>query len=361
MTELTSLVGSRFAELSAYGTRPDPAPVKLDANESPWPLPDDVRRELAEVLAAAPLHRYPDLLARDVHQALARWLGVASETLLSGVGSDEIIGLLIRVLDRPRPGRETATVLFPSPSFVMYPITAKVHGVTPVEVPLDHEFGLDVPAMCRAIETHRPNLVFLASPNNPTGNAFDPAAVEAVVDAARDSLVVIDEAYAPFAGTTLRPWLDRHDNVAVMGTLSKIGLAGLRLGWVQMAPSLVREVNKARPPYNLAMPTQHAAAHLLGHHASVLASQVERIVAERARLRSSLASLPLVRAWPSAANFVLIELDEAADVHRALLAHGVQVRRFKNVPRLERHLRVSIGTPDENDRFLQALRTTLAS
>lgn len=355
MKDLTSLVGARFAELSAYRTRPDPAPVKLDANESPWPLPDPVQRALADVLGTAPLHRYPDLLAREVRAALADRLSTTPDTLVCGVGSDEIIGLLLRVFDRPRPGRSAATVLYPTPSFVMYPITAKVHGVTPVEVPLDARFALDVPAMRAALVEQRPNLVFLATPNNPTGNPFSETALRALIESAPDSLFVLDEAYAPFAGGTLRGWVDEYANVAVMGTLSKVGLAGLRLGWVQLAPDLAGELEKARPPYNLAMPTQRAVALLLRDHGDALDRQVASIVAERERLHSALSTLPNVRPLPSAANFILVEVDDAAAVHARLLTQGVQVRRFAEAPRLQRHLRITVGSPDENAALLEAL------
>ncbi|MFK7984918.1 MAG: histidinol-phosphate transaminase [Sandaracinaceae bacterium] len=359
MSALTSLVGARFAELSAYRTRPDPAPVKLDANESPWPLPEPVQRALAEALGAAPLHRYPDLLARDVRAALAARLGTSPDTLVCGVGSDEVIGLLLRVFDRPRPGRPAATVLYPTPSFVMYPITAKVHGVTPVEVPLQPDFTLDVPAMRAALSEHRPNLVFLATPNNPTGNPFSDAALRELIEAAPDTLFVLDEAYAPFAGRTLRGWVDAFPNVAVMGTLSKVGLAGLRLGWVQLAPSLAQELEKARPPYNLAMPTQRAATLLLRDHADALDQQVASIVSERQRLHAALSALPSVRPLASSANFILVEVGDAATVHTQLLERGVQVRRFAKVPRLGAHLRITVGSPAENTALLEALRAVV--
>ena len=349
------IAGEALAALSAYHTPPDPAPIKLDANESPWPLPEDARRRLAERLAAIDLHRYPDGGARALTAALCARLGAAPDELLLGAGSDEVIGILLRALDRPRAGAAKPTVLLPSPTFVMYPITSRVEGFDPIEVPLRDDFGLDVDAMCAAIDERRPNLVFLATPNNPTGNTFDDAALERIVAHARDALVVIDEAYAPFAGRTLNDWVDRHPNVGVMGTLSKIGLAGLRVGWIRLRPELAHEANKARPPYNLSTPAQVAATFALTELSDTIDDWIGRIVAERATLAAALSALEGVTVYPSAANFLLVEVDDAEAIQRGLLEVGVQVRRFAKIPRLARHLRITVGTPDENRRLVDAL------
>lgn len=347
----THLASAPLALLSPYRTKPDPAPVKLDANESPWALPDAARRRLAEVLAEVPLHRYPDLLARDLKAALAERLGAKTEQLVLGVGSDEVIGVLMSAFGRA-PGR----VLYPAPSFVMYPITARVSGLEPVEVPLAEDWSLDVDAMKAAIAEARPNLIFLATPNNPTGNRFAPDALEAVVRAAPESLVVIDEAYVAFAGESLGPWVERYPNVGVMGTLSKVGLAGLRVGWIRMHPALVDEAEKARPPYNLNAYAQVAATTLLREMPDALDAQVARIVAERDRLQGALEGRG-VAVSPSEANFVLARVDDAAAVHAHLLANGVQVRRFAGDPRLAHHLRLTVGTPAETDALLAAWPT----
>jgi len=343
------LASEPLAQLSAYRTKPDPAPVKLDANESPWPLPEDARRRLAERLADVPVHRYPDLLARDLKRALAERLGARPEELLLGVGSDEVIGVLMSAFGRA-PGR----VLYPTPTFVMYPITARVHGLEPVEVPLAPDWSLDVEATTRVIRHDTPNLIFLATPNNPTGNRFAPEALEAIVRAAPRSLVVLDEAYVAFAGESLGGWVDRHPNVGVMGTLSKVGLAGLRVGWIRMHEALVNEAEKARPPYNLNAYAQAAATALLTEMPELLDAQVEAIVAERSRL-VELLTPRVERVHPSEANFVLVEVDDAAAVHAGLLERGVQVRRFANEPRLTACLRITVGTPEETDRLVEAL------
>lgn len=350
------IAGEALASLSAYHASPEPAPIKLDANESPWPLPEAARRRIAEAIAELPLHRYPDGAAAELRAALSARLGARPEQLVLGVGSDEVIGVLLAAFDRPREGAERPTVLYPSPTFVMYPITSRIQGFEPVEVPLtDPWFELDADAMCEAIRVHRPNLVFLATPNNPTGNAFDEAALRQIVEAAPDALVVIDEAYAPFADATHGDWVERYPNVGVMSTLSKIGLAGLRVGWIRMHPDLAHEAEKARPPYNLSLMAQRAATLVLTELSAVLDDTVAKIVEARAALGEGLASIDGVRVIPSRANFFLVEVGDAAGTRARLLERGIQVRHFAGVPRLRSFLRITVGTPDENARLLEAL------
>lgn len=355
----TFLVHDAIASLAPYRTTAEPPPIRLDANESPWPLPDRARARLAEVLASAPLHRYPDLTARDLKAVIAERIGASSEELVLGVGSDEVIAFLMAALGRPREGALRASVVFPTPSFVMIPLTARVHGLEPVPVPLASDWSLDRPAMIEAIAAHRPNLVYLASPNNPTGNTLDEDDVRAVIDASPDALVILDEAYGPFAGGALGALCEQHANVAALGTLSKIGLAGLRVGWGRMHPELAAHVDKARPPYNLNLYAQLAARTLLVEMPEVLDEAIARIVSERARLADALAAMPGVRVSPSNANFVLVAVPDAAAVHDALFARGIAVRRFAHDPRLSLHLRVTVGTPAENDALLAALRDAL--
>lgn len=353
------IVGEALATLRAYVPKPASGALVLDANESPWPLPEEARRRLSEVLAEVPLHRYPDGAASELKAALAAKLGASVEELLVGVGSDEVISILMAAFDRAR-GEGRPTVLYPTPTFVMYAISARIHGFEPVGVPLDASFRLDVPAMERALGERAPNLVFLASPNNPTGTRFADDAIEAVVRASPGSLVVIDEAYAHFADRGVSELVKRHPNVAVMGTLSKVGLAGLRVGWVRMNEALIAEAEKARPPYNLNSLSQRAATLFLTELAEVLDVHVARIVTARAELFEELAAIEGVRVVPSQANFILIDVGDAGAAHRGLLERGIQVRRFADDRRLAGMLRVTVGTSEENHRFIGALSATLA-
>lgn len=351
------LVRAALRPMDAYTTPPEPPPIKLDANESPWPLPPEARARLAEVLAAADLHRYPDLGARELKRLIAERLGASPDELVLGVGSDEVLAMLMTALSEPRGDAPRARIVVPTPSFVMVPLTARVHGLDAIEVPLlEGTWALDRPAMLAAIDEHAPNLVYLATPNNPTGNAMDDEDLRAIALAASGSLVVIDEAYGAFAGSTHGDWCARHPNVAVTGTLSKIGLAGLRLGWARLHPELSAEVEKARPPYNLGTLPQLAAATILAEMPELLDEAVARIVEERERLAALLTALEGVRVFPSDANFLLVELDDAARVHTFLAQRGIGVRRFASSPRLARHLRITVGTPAEDDALVEALR-----
>jgi histidinol-phosphate aminotransferase len=332
-------------------------PIRLDANESPWPLPPPARVRLAEVLAEAPLHRYPDSAAREVKRLLAARLSAAPDELVLGVGSDEVLGMLMAIFGKPRSDASRASVVLPVPTFVMVSLAARVHGLDPIEVPLLHPtWALDREGMLDAIRTHRPNLVYVATPNNPTGNVVGDDDLEALIRAAPDALVVIDDAYGAFAGITHEHLCTKHANVAVVGTLSKIGFAGLRLGWARLHPLLAAEVEKARLPYNLGTYAQLAAATVLGEMPEVIDDAVARIVAERARLGAKLAEIERVRVHPSQANFFLVEVPDAAAVQAELATRGIAVRSFTSSARLVNCLRITVGTEVENDALVAALR-----
>lgn len=354
---MLALVRPELEHLRAYSTPPGAPPVKLDANESPWPLSQALRDRLAASLAALPLHRYPDARAMAVRTPLAAQLDAHPDELVLGCGSDEVIALLCTALARPREGRARAVVLYPTPTFVMYRITALAHGLEPVEVPLGPGFALDVPAMRAAIAEHRPNLVLLATPNNPTGNTFADDDLRAVIDAAPESLVVLDEAYAAFAGRSLSSWCDQYPNVGLLGTLSKIGLAAARVGWARVPRALAAEIEKARQPFNLNSLSQAAGALALGELRAELDAHVAAIVAERARLGAALVLLRGVHVTPSNANFFLVRFDaDPAPVVRELAAAGIAVRAFSgHGPALEHQVRITVGTPRENDALLTVL------
>lgn len=357
-TPLLGLVREELRALAAYSVPSGKAPVKLDANESPWPLPAEARERIGRSLAEVEMHRYPDARASELRAALATHLECGEDELVIGCGSDEVIAIMLTALSRPREGSARAVVLYPTPTFVMYRISALAHGVEPVEVPLGARFALDVDAMRSAMERTRPNIVFLASPNNPTGNAFDDEAIEAVVRAAPDALIVIDEAYRAFAGRTLADWTKRFDNVAVLGTLSKIGLAAARVGWLRVSPALAAEIDKARQPFNLSALAQRVATLALGELAHVLREHVRDIVRERTRLGTELARIGSLEIYPSAANFFLVRHDGDTPALVARLADsGILVRSFHaHGGALAHHVRITVGTPPENDRLLRALR-----
>jgi len=340
--------------MHAYAVPSADGLVKLDAMENPYGLPQALARALGERLAAVALNRYPPSDPTAFKRRLAAAAGLpAGMQLMLGNGSDELIHLTIMACARPG-----TTVLAPEPSFVMYGISARLNHCRYQGVPLDARFGLDVPSLLAALAEHRPAIVFLADPNNPTGNLLDAAAVEAVLDAA-PGLIVIDEAYLPFARRTWIGHLGRRPNLLVMRTLSKLGLAGVRLGYLCGDPAWIGELEKVRPPYNVGgLPL--AAADFMLDHLDVLEAQAAALRAERDRLLQALRGLPGVQVYPSDANFVLLRVPDAARAHAGLVEGGVLVKNVSGAhPSLARCLRLTVGTPAENDLCLAALGRSL--
>ena len=349
------LIRPEIRALRAYAVPDASGLTKLDAMENPYALPEALRAEWLRVLRAVEVNRYPDPGARQLKQRLREVLRIPpAMSILLGNGSDELIQMIAMSL--AQPGR---VVLAPVPTFVMYDMIATFTGMRFVGVPLTADFALDLPAMLAAIAAHRPALIFLAYPNNPTGNLFDAAAVEQVL-AASDGLVVVDEAYHAFAGESFIDRLGRYDNLVVMRTLSKQGLAGLRLGVLAGDAAWLDEFDKVRLPYNINSLTQASAGFALTHIAE-LDRQAARIREDREVLAQALAGLPGIQIWPSRANFILFRVTgDASDVFRRLLAAGVLIKNLDQAgAALRGCLRVTVGTPQENAAFLDALGTIL--
>ena len=356
---LAALLRPELADLEAYAPKtPAGIDVRLDANEAPPSASLAIREAVLRGVSRVALERYPDARAGELRAAIATRTGALPDDLLIGTGSDEIIALLATALARPRPGAPQAIVLTPTPTFVMYRVTARSHGIKPVEVPLDAAWDLDIGTMTRAIELMRPNLIYVASPNNPTGNRVSEERLEKVLFAAKDSLVVVDEAYVDFAaGGSLRSWRARHPNLGILRTMSKMGLAALRIGWLEAAPAFVREVDKVRQPFNVSAVSQAAAAAVLDDAWDALQSDVARIVAERGRVARAIAEVPGFLVTPSDANFVWVKTPRPAEqIVDELRARGILVRSFHRTGgRLAQQIRITIGTAAENDRLLEAL------
>jgi histidinol-phosphate aminotransferase len=342
-------------EMSSYHVPPSAGVVKLDAMENPYRLPEAMRAELAKRLADVALNRYPVPTYSRLRSMIRARLGVPEGfDVILGNGSDELIAMLSVATATPQ-----ATVLAPWPSFVMYDMSTRLAGSRFVGVPLAPGFGLDLPAMLAAIERHRPAIVYLAYPNNPTGNCFDDAAIESIL-AAAPGAVVVDEAYQPFAQVSWMSRLPRHPNLLVMRTVSKLGLAGLRLGYLSAAQPWLDQLEKVRPPYNVNVLTEAAAEFAL-EHVEVLDAQAARIREDRQALAAALARLPGVEAFPSQANFLLLRVADGPSTWRALRERGVLVKDVGRMhPSLANCLRLTVGAPDENDALLAALGRSLA-
>ena len=344
--------------LSAYHVPPARGFIKLDAMENPYGWPPELVQDWLETLRSVQLNRYPDPGAAELSAELRRAMQVPDGMqLVLGNGSDELFQML--ALAVCAPGR---VVLARDPTFVMYRMIAEVAGMRYRAVPLADDFSLDARAMCQAIERHAPAIVFLAYPNNPTGTLFETAAVEDLIRAA-PGLVVVDEAYAPFTDASFMARLGEFPNLLVMRTVSKMGLAGLRLGLLAGPPEWLGEIDKTRLPYNINVLTQASARFALQHKA-LLEEQAARIRADRAALLERLAALPGLQAWPSEANFILFRVAEgrADAVFQSLREQGVLIKNLNPAGgRLRDCLRVTIGTPQENDAFEQALGRALAA
>ena len=348
---VAAVVRPEIRALTAYAVAKADGLVKLDANESPFPLPGEVRAKIAAAIADVPFNRYPDGGAGDVAAALRARLGLPDGLdLILGNGSDELIQIIALALARPG-----AVVLAPEPTFVMYRMSALYAGMRYVGVPLAADFTLDSAAIQAAIERERPALVFLASPNNPTGNLFAAADVERILRAA-PGLVVVDEAYGAYANESFLPRAREFANLLVLRTMSKIGMAALRLGYAVAAPEWIAELNKVRPPYNLNALTQ-AAARVLLAEGPLLAHHAATVKAERTRLTAALSALPDVTVFPTQANFVLMRVPDADRSFAALRAAGILVKNVHGShPALLQCLRITVGTRAENDALVAALK-----
>ena len=344
------LVREEIRALSAYHVPGAAGMIKLDAMENPYRLPDAVRAEIGRVVADALINRYPDPSAPELAGALRRSFHIPDGAgLLIGNGSDEIITIVTQTLAKPG-----AVMLAPDPSFAMFRMNAVFSHMRFVGVPLDADFSLDAARFIAALEEHKPALVFLAYPNNPTGNLYPEDDVVRILRAA-PGLVVLDEAYFAFAGKSFMPRLAEFPNLIVMRTVSKIGMAGLRLGYAAAAPELMAEFNKVRPPYNVGIATQLIATALLGH-LDLLNDQTEKIRAERAVLAAGLAKLSGVHIYPSEANFILVRVSDGPALFESLKTQNVLVKNFHGShPMLANCLRLTVGTPEENATMLKAL------
>ena len=359
--KISRLIRQDVQSMHAYAVQDSAGMVKLDAMENPHRLPPDLQAELGRRLGALALNRYPDGRVNELRAALAEYaqLPVGFELML-GNGSDELISLLAMACDVPG-----ASILAPVPGFVMYAMSAQLQGLQFIGVPLRPDFELDLPAMLQAIAEHKPSITYLAYPNNPTANLWDDAAIEAIIEAvgAQGGLVVMDEAYQPFASKSYLDRIDRHGHVLLMRTLSKFGLAGARIGYMMGPKALIDEIDKVRPPYNVSVLNYECALFALEHR-EVFAAQARELVAEREKLLAALTALPGVTPFKSDANMVLVRMEgegeRAATVFGGMKAQKVLVKNVSKMhPLLANCLRLTVGTADENRQMLQALTQSL--
>ena len=328
------------------------ADVKLDQNENPYELPDELKREVVDRVLGRAWGRYPDFVPDGVIETLASFTGWTRDGILVGNGSNELINLALSVTLQPG-----STIAIPQPTFTLYKLMATTLGATVGDVFLNADMSFDVGALREAAQ--RSDVLVLCSPNNPTGTLLELSEAERIIDSAR-GLVILDEAYHEFSGQTALPLLERHENLILLRTFSKaMAMAGLRFGYMLTHPRLAREVEKVKLPYSVNIFTL-AAAEVVVERSEVLRDAVRKLIDERGRLARELESRSGVETFPSRANFMLIRTAQPARrLFDALYAEGVLVRDVSRYPMLDRALRVSVGTPDENTRFLKVLDRAL--
>jgi histidinol-phosphate aminotransferase len=341
---------------SAYHVAQPPRVVaKLDANELPYGFPPELRATLATALSEVALERYPDPNARRLRALLVERLNceagvtITGEQLVFGNGSDELIALLANAFPGP--------LLYPSPSFVYYKLAAIARGLPAVEVPLTDRFELDESSLIASIQSYHPSVVFLALPNNPTGTLWRPSIALELAARFRDTVIVSDEAYLAYSSVSNLAALREHPNLVVMRTFSKVGLAGMRVGYTIQSTAIAHVLEKVRPPYNVSSLDQRAAEFALEHAMDWCEAQAGHVIAERGRLATALAAKGF-DVFPSAANLILVRVPSGSDapaLYQKLLGTGIVVRFFGTAGPLAGCLRVTVGTPSENDALLAAL------
>jgi len=338
MNRIDRLVRPNVRALLPYSSARDEYEGKegifLDANESPF----------------GPLNRYPDPRQRELRAAISKLKGVAEEMIFLGNGSDEVIDLSYRIFCNPGTDR---AVIFP-PTYGMYGVSAAINDVEVIKVPLDENFGIDIPALTPLLADERIKLIFICSPNNPTGNCMDPESIEFIIRNFQ-GIVVIDEAYADFSGKP--SFIDKtgqYDNLIVMQTFSKaMGMAAARVGMAFASSEILKYLFRMKPPYNISLLNQEAAIARL-NDIRPIAIQTETIVSERRRLSEKLAMIPLVeKVWPSDANFLLVKVHDADLVYNALISKNIVIRNRSR--EISGCLRITAGTRSENDRLLDEL------
>jgi len=348
------LLRKEVLDLHAYQVPDSVGYIKLDAMENPYLLPQSLREEIAAVVANAAINRYPDPNPAILKKKICTTLGLPQGMgVLLGNGSDELIQLLAMAVNK-----SGAVLLSVEPSFVMYKMIATFTGMRYVGVPLMSDFSLDLTAVLTAIKRDQPALVFLAYPNNPTGNLFSADDIAKIIEAS-PGLVVVDEAYYAFASNSFIPQLVDYPNLLVMRTFSKLGMAGLRLGFLAGSVEWLEQLEKLRLPYNVSVLTQLVASKLLACH-EVLLQQAEQIKQGRADLYRKLSEFSAVTVYPSAANFLLFRVANAISVFNGLKERGVLIKNLSGGhPMLQDCLRVTVGTQSENERFVLALKESM--
>ena len=347
--DLIQLVKEKVRSLKAYHVENIDCEIKLHANENSFPLPPEILKQFEEVFKSSELNRYPDPDCGSLKQTLAKRLNVTPANLAIGNGSDELIQILLQVFCD-----SGETVGFPDPTFAMYAIIAQGMGLKTQTHPLDDNWDFKAEPFLETLKASQARIAFLSYPNNPTGNCFSASEVQKVIEKF-SGIVVVDEAYHDFARKSFLSELPKHNNLIILRSLSKIGLAALRVGYAVADPVIIEQIDKVRLPYNSNSLSQKLTERLLNHFAPVQ-EQLNALLKERDTMIRELSKFKSLTVFPSDANFVLFRVEQDSDIlFKQLMEGGILIRHLSNHPRLKNCLRVTIGTPDENKAFLEKM------
>jgi len=341
-------VSSRIREIDSYSVPKIECSIRLDGNESPFETEQEILKEILDTMGSIELNRYPDPDCVNLKKIISEKYGFSQDGLLIGNGSDELIQMLIETLTG-----KSGVVLVPSPTFSMYRLTSLLLNNKVVETDLDKNYDLDLDDILNKIQDFKPDLLFFASPNNPTGNAFSTDKIIKIVEST-SGIVVVDEAYFDYYGKTLIPMIKKYNNLVVLRTLSKIGFAAIRLGVLFGSEDLVNQVNKTRLPYNINSISQLIAG-IAFSKSELLEENYKKVVGERERLFAELNMIENIKVYPSDANFFLIKVPDADKYFKALVERDILIRNLSSSAKLNGCIRVTIGTTEENDTFLDAM------
>ena len=348
--DISKLIKPEVRKLRAYFVEETPFRIKLDAMENPFSLPEDVRQNIVEAVKSASLNRYPDPSAGKLKEAIAELWGLGTKRMILGNGSDELIQMIILAFGGP--------VVVPAPSFAMYELTARALGQEVVTVPLGKDFSLNADKLLKKAKETQARVIFLANPNNPTGNRFADEAVQKILNKT-SAAVVVDEAYFSFSGKSYLPVLREYPNMIILRTLSKIGFAGLRIGALTASAKVIDQLNKIRLPYNINSLSQAAATAALVRR-DVLNQQISLLISSRQRLYNELSGIKGLTVYPSETNFILFRTTtDATRIFEKLKEAGILIKNLNRPGPLKNCLRVTLGTPEENNEFLKQLHKIL--
>ncbi|HNY51606.1 MAG TPA: histidinol-phosphate transaminase [Smithella sp.] len=348
---MKDLVAKKIFNQNGYIAPEESGAIKLDSNENPFSIQEPLKRILLEKFLGIDFNRYPAAGSPALRERFARYYGVKKNMIMPGNGSDELIQILCMTFKGSIQG-----VLVPVPTFSMYKIIAVNTGNKVVEVPLDKRFDLDVETMTSKIKNNFPALIFLSCPNSPTGNLFSRSKIEAIIKKT-PGFVVIDEAYGAFCGQSLLPLLKKYDNVIFLKTLSKLGMASIRLGFLLGNADVIVQLDKIRLPYNVNALSQTAAGFFLDHQKEFM-KQIKEITQRREELYRELKKIKWIKVYPSQANFIFFSCAfDSNRIYNKLVAEGIVVKDLNLPPLLTNCIRVTVGTKKENEAFLKTLKS----